>query len=220
MYQIERFLSYEETGCDRWLTRQYFYPENNAMNPFKNTGLLFLLAVSITACSTKPLHGPRPSDWAVKQSHTPFHNFYKLNERIYRSEKPSPKDFQYVQQAGIQSVLDLRLQHKDVQAANGLALHLYHVPMKSKYISDQMIIDAMKIIKDAPKPLLIHCAHGSDRTGVVIAMYRILFQGWTKNAAIQEMQQGGYHFHWIHKNLVRYIQSTDIKQLKESIGIQ
>src|SRR5690606_31307602 len=112
------------------------------------------------------------------------------------------------------------LQHKDLPIAKGLSLHLYHVPMKSKYISDQMIIDAMKIIKEAPKPLLVHCAHGSDRTGIVIALYRILFQNWTKEAAINEMQQGGYHFHWIHKNLIRYLQNTDVEQLKKIIGIQ
>ena len=46
----------------------------------------------------------------------------------------------------------------------------------------------MKILRDAPKPILVHCQHGSDRTGAVIALYRILFQNMSKVEAIKELK--------------------------------
>ena len=44
-------------------------------------------------------------------------------------------------------------------------------------------------------PFFVHCQHGSDRTGVCIAAYRIVVQGWTKQDAIREMTGGNYGFH-------------------------
>lgn len=48
--------------------------------------------------------------------------------------------------------------------------------LRAGNIHDKGIIDALKVIKDAPKPILVHCLHGSDRTGAVIAMYRIILK--------------------------------------------
>jgi protein tyrosine/serine phosphatase len=42
------------------------------------------------------------------------------------------------------------------------------------------IKQSLEIIKNAPKPILIHCWHGSDRTGVVAASYRIIKQNGAK----------------------------------------
>ena len=43
-------------------------------------------------------------------------------------------------------------------------------------------------------PVLVHCKHGADRTGCIVALYRIVFQSWSKEAAIDEMHNGGYGF--------------------------
>lgn len=43
--------------------------------------------------------------------------------------------------------------------------------------------------------MVVHCWHGSDRTGAVIAAYRIVQQGWSQHDAIDEMINGGYGFH-------------------------
>ena len=50
-------------------------------------------------------------------------------------------------------------------------------------------------IRRASGPVLVHCLHGSDRTGTIVAMYRIVEQGWTREAAIAEMTGGGYGYH-------------------------
>lgn len=39
----------------------------------------------------------------------------------------------------------------------------------------------------------VHCLHGNDRTGAVVATYRHLFQHWTKKAALEEARRLGFH---------------------------
>lgn len=59
--------------------------------------------------------------------------------------------------------------------------------------------------------------HGSDRTGAVCAMYRIVFQGVSKQKAIQEMTEGGFGFHRIYKNIIRTIEKADIERIKREV---
>ncbi|WP_417935520.1 tyrosine-protein phosphatase [Gilliamella apis] len=54
-------------------------------------------------------------------------------------------------------------------------------------MSDKKIIQILKTIKNSPKLRLIHCWHGSDRTGVVVAIYRLIFQNWNKRQVIDEL---------------------------------
>lgn len=57
------------------------------------------------------------------------------------------------------------------------------------------IKQSLEIIKNAPKPILIHCWYGSDETGVISAAYRIIGQKWSKKDAIDEFKNGGYGYH-------------------------
>lgn len=82
-----------------------------------------------------------------------------------------------------------------------------------------MVIRFLKIVKNSKRtPVLVHCQHGSDRTGTMCAIYRIVFQGWSKEKAIQEMTQGNYGFHKIWVNLPKWIEALDIKQIKKDIN--
>ena len=72
----------------------------------------------------------------------------------------------------------------------------------------------LQIVTDPQQaPVLLHCYQGSDRTGMLTAMYRIVVQGWTKEAAIEEMKEGGYGFSAVWNNLVRWIEKADIESI-------
>ena len=83
---------------------------------------------------------------------------------------------------GIGIILNLRQYHSDDKETKGADLQLYHANMNTRRINDQHVIEALKIIRDASTPVLVHCWHGSDRTGLMVAMYPIVFQNWTKDA--------------------------------------
>ncbi|OIQ67634.1 hypothetical protein GALL_507870 [mine drainage metagenome] len=67
--------------------------------------------------------------------------------------------------------------------------------------------------------MLIHCTHGADRTGTVIALWRIIYQGWSREAALAEMTQGGFGFYLIWLNLTRYVEAVDLAELKARVEV-
>jgi DSP-PTPase phosphatase fused to NAD+ Kinase len=69
-------------------------------------------------------------------------------------------------------------------------------------------------------PVLVHCQHGADRTGTMLALYRVAVQGWTKEAAIREMTRGGYGYHKIWIELPPWIRDLDIGSLRSKAGIR
>ena len=162
----------------------------------------------------------RPSDWAIKISVSKLSNLYMVNDSIYRCEQPDSLDFVLIHTIGIKSVLNLRVNYSDKDLIDGLPLYKYNVQMIPFNFGDKEIVRAMKILKNSPKPVIVHCLYGSDRTGAVIAMYRIIFQDWTKEEALNEMIYGGYNFHSIFINIPKYIKEADIINIKKEISNQ
>lgn len=145
-------------------------------------------------------------------------NMYMLSDSVYRSEQPTANDFSEIYSYGIRSVLNLRESNTDDELIKGTALNLYKVQMNAANLDEGKIIQAMKIIKNAPKPILIHCMHGSDRTGAVAAFYRIIVENWSKEDAIKEMKYGNFGFHSVFVNIPNFIEEADIDKMKQEIA--
>jgi hypothetical protein len=160
----------------------------------------------------------RPFDWARKIPNYNFTNLYQVNDSIYRCEQPDSLGFAILDSIGVRSVLNLRSNHTDNELIYGLPLNLYNVEMAAHNFGDSEIVSAMRILLDSPKPIVVHCYYGSDRAGAVIAMYRIIFQNWTKENALNEMKNGGYGFHELYYNIPRYIRDVDIEMIKKAIS--
>lgn len=144
-------------------------------------------------------------------------NLYKIDSGVYRSEQPSQTDFKALEKYGIGEVLNLRNRHSDNDEAQGTSIKLHRVKTKAHAISEEQLITALRIIKNRKAPIVIHCHHGSDRTGAVCALYRIVFQNVSKEDAIREMTKGGFGFHRIYKNIVRRIREADIERIRQEI---
>jgi len=156
----------------------------------------------------------RPPSWATSLHSARLENFYRLDDKVYRSAQPGEEGFAELRKLGIRNVLSLREYHADEAA--GLAL--YRVPMAAGSVTTEQVIEALRIIRASDGPILIHCWHGSDRTGLVSAMYRIVFQGWDKEAAIAELTDGGYGYHafW-YKNIPEFIRAADTGAIKKAV---
>lgn len=75
----------------------------------------------------------------------------------------------------------------------------------------------MQAIQEAQKnqhKVLIHCYHGSDRTGASIAMYHIIFENWSTEDVPSEMKHGGYGFHPIWFNIQKNFSPKNIAWIK------
>jgi len=160
----------------------------------------------------------RSATWAARATMGSLENCYLVDEGYYRSEQPSKSDMKIVEQEGIKTLVNLRSIRKDNRKSRGTGLHLVHVPVNTWKMSYDDIVKAMKAIMAVEKPVLLHCIHGSDRTGVVTAAYRMVEQGWTKEAAIDEFLNGGYGYHrgWF-PNILRLLEDLDVEKLKADL---
>jgi protein tyrosine/serine phosphatase len=122
-----------------------------------------------------------------------------------------------VETFGIKEILNLRDMHSDKDDAKGTSLVLYRVETEADDLNEDQILEALNIIKNAKGPILVHCRYGADRTGAVIAAYRVVMQGWSKDDAIDEMVNGGFGFHKRYDNLIKRIQNLDVDRIKSEM---
>jgi hypothetical protein len=93
--------------------------------------------------------------------------------------------------------------------------------MKPWHPEAEEVVRFLKIVTDPRRtPVLVHCQHGADRTGTMIAVYRIAVQGWSKAEAIREMTLGGFGYHPIWSLLPIWVQALDIDRIKAQAGIK
>jgi len=162
----------------------------------------------------KPARNPA---WAVPLNLPEADNLYRVSPGLYRSAQPSAAAFREYEKLGIKTVINLRARHSDRQLITGTGLKLIEVPINTWAIDDEDIIRVLGHIKNEAGPVLVHCQHGADRTGTVMAMYRIIFEGWSKEAALDELRNGGYGYHAVWRNIPKYIRNADVKRLKAAL---
>jgi tyrosine-protein phosphatase SIW14 len=177
--------------------------------------LFFLLLVLLQSCSSSAYKNTNATSLATDH----LHNFYKINDSLYRAAQPSAKALQEAKALGIKSVLNLRNDALDSVKAVNTGLLLFTVPITTKDATKQDIVKALQILIKAPKPLLIHCKHGADRTGIVTAMYRIIMEDISKETAIKEMTDGPFGFHHQYTNLIQLIKEIDVTTIKREINL-
>lgn len=162
---------------------------------------------------------PRPDTWAVAVSGTSVGNLYRIEPGLFRSAQPTSAGFRELEAMGVKSVLCVSGED-DSAAARGTKLKTFHVPMTAWGLRDGRVLEALKILADpANRPLVIHCQHGADRTGAIVALYRVLVQGWDKAEAVREMNEGGFHHSSLWRNLDRYVLGTDVASLRGKLKL-
>lgn len=176
---------------------------------------LLLPLIVLGGCRSKA--GPRRASWAQPLPSATLTNWYQVDAGVYRSEQPTRKGFEEIRAKGIKTIINLRDHHSDGTLVWGLGFELAEVPMTAWHFSEDDIVKALKAIQAAPKPVLVHCQWGADRVGVVMAMYRIVFQGWTKDEALAEMKEGGFGFHPYYFNIPVFIKRADIAKIKDRL---
>lgn len=186
----------------------------------KSNILLLGLALTLSACSTTSDHTTeRPADsthWAGAVDKEA--NLYNLDGKLFRSEQLSPQSYALLKQQNIKTLINLRFfdRNDDLQAFGNTDLKLVNTPLLTWAISPKDVANVLWEIEQAQKQgaVLVHCYHGADRTGLISAMYRVVYQDWTLAEAKREMLQGGYGFHAIWKNIENFFTEQNVKEIK------
>lgn len=141
-----------------------------------------------------------PSLSLAQDQNSDLPNFHRVNDALYRGGQPSDEGFRRLSQLGIKTVLDLRDDNERTRSeelkARTAGLRYFNLPMDDfSRPSDKRVAEAMSIISSAEnQPVFVHCRRGSDRTGAIIAIYRIEYDGWTSQEAKEEAKRFGLGF--------------------------
>jgi hypothetical protein len=124
----------------------------------------------------------------------------------------------------INIIIDLKIhsgkyREKLREKAESLGVEYYNIPINSfKGPQKEQEEKFFKIVDDAKKRgknAYVHCLHGADRTGTMIALYRMKRQGWTFLKAFNEMWIEGHERHYkLFPNFEKYLLASSQNKLE------
>jgi tyrosine-protein phosphatase SIW14 len=123
---------------------------------------------------------------------------FKINDNFYRGGQPTENGLAELKKLGIKTIINLRTTGKDVSdeetAAKRNGLNFINVPLNNWFKpKNSEVENVLKLINDANnQPVFLHCKRGSDRTGTIVAAYRIRFENWTDEQAVEEAKTFGF----------------------------
>ncbi len=110
-------------------------------------------------------------------------NFHKLDDEVWRHNHPSPARLAQLQAMGAASILSLRgrngaISKMEAAECARLGLPFEAVPLRALALpAPAQLLQVFDYMRDMPKPLVIHCKSGSDRTGLASVIYLHAFKG-------------------------------------------
>jgi protein tyrosine phosphatase (PTP) superfamily phosphohydrolase (DUF442 family) len=150
-------------------------------------GAIFSLAASLTLASAG----------ATPQSEN-LPNFQKVDDHVYRGAQPTNSGFKDLAELGIKTVVDLRdigehSQADERKVVTDLGMRYISIPMQGMSTpKNEQVAAVLRLLNDTTgEPVFVHCKRGADRTGTVIAVYRISHDSWENKRALSEAKSYG-----------------------------
>jgi tyrosine-protein phosphatase SIW14 len=128
-------------------------------------------------------------------------NFQKVNDQVYRGGQPTSDGFKNLAAMGVKTVIDLRLigEHSQAEEENWVeadGMCYLSIPLKGMSAPPEAEVANILAILNDPSagPVFVHCRRGADRTGTILACYRISHDHWENRQALQEARGLGMSF--------------------------
>ena len=161
----------------------------------------------------------RPTNWAQPVLGKGVANWFVVSPDVHRCAQPSRAGMRQLAAFGIQSVVNLREYHSDVDEVEGTPLALNELPLDAGDLTYAQLVDALRAVVQAKKPVVVHCWRGADRTGAVVAAWRVAIDGLTPSEACDEMVAGGFGHSAFYGNLRTLVTGLDPASLRRDVGL-
>ncbi len=163
----------------------------------------------------------RDTNWAAKVELAGLPNLHRVTDNIYRCAQPTAAGMRNAEKRGIKTVISLRAFHTDRDEIDSAKMKRERISFNTWHPEEEDVLEFLKLVTNTNGgPYLVHCLHGADRTGTMIAIYRMAVQGWAKEEAIKEMTKGDFGYHTVWKNLIKYLNALDINALRKKAGLR
>jgi protein tyrosine/serine phosphatase len=161
---------------------------------------------------------PKPQLATPAHVHPGLRNFARISNALCRGAQPTQDGFQALKEMGIRTIVNLRAYHSDRARLKGLGVNYVHLHCRAWWPSSRQTARFLKIAIDADlQPVFVHCLHGSDRTGLAVAAYRIMEQGWSARDAAEELHRFGFHKKYFPQ-ILRYLEKLKVEKLRAKIA--
>jgi len=137
-------------------------------------------------------------------------NFGVVDGHIFRGAQPSGSDYADLARVGVKTVIDLREDARsDSRAmAEAAGLKYVNIPLIDKQTpTDEEAAEFVKAVDDPANGVVyVHCAGGRHRTGSMVAVYRMVHDGWTIDQAYDEMLKFDFYTSGHHEGFKTYVE--------------
>jgi tyrosine-protein phosphatase SIW14 len=177
-----------------------------------------LLSTSLLSAPRAPgsVNSPAPTAPegvpAVKLTIASLPNSACITPTLCRGAQPKREGYTELKKLGIEIVLDFRNENDEIQTeqshVESLGMRFVSLPWSSWHNPrrDEVISFFSLLRENLGKKIFVHCEFGSDRTGLMIALYRLVIDHWTPDQAVEEMRAFNYHA-LLYSHLARYVRA-------------
>jgi protein tyrosine/serine phosphatase len=155
-----------------------------------------LLSLALARQTSVPSQASATHATARKLSVSGLPNLGEVTPTLYRGAQPTGKGFETLAKMGVNIVIDLRdgsegkVEEKEVTQSG---MKFVAIPWGCSSPKDDDFAKFLTVMRDNPdKKVFVHCRLGVDRTGMMVAAYRMNEQGWTPDEALREMRAFGF----------------------------
>jgi len=145
---------------------------------------------------------------AATLDRTGLPHFFQVSEHVFRGAQPETTGWKSLAGLGVETVIDLRPEAEhDIAAEQRMVtaagMRYVNIPMPGLETPTPEQIQAALELMSPDDTVFVHCARGKDRTGAVIAAYRMRHQQWSNQKALDEARSLGLH--WYERGKMKFI---------------
>jgi len=133
-------------------------------------------------------------------------NLGRVAPGVLRGAQPGKDGYATLKAMGVRTVIDMRTSASERKQVEAAGMRAVAVPIEMSREGLKEVVDRVVALMADPanQPVYVHCRHGQDRTGIVVAAYRMKQQGWSLADAEAEMQSLGFNDIWVNfKKFIR-----------------
>jgi protein tyrosine phosphatase (PTP) superfamily phosphohydrolase (DUF442 family) len=139
-------------------------------------------------------------------------NFGRLAANLYRGANPEMGAYPSLRTFGIDTVVRFSTGDEFIAAekarVESLGMAFISLPWRAADLPEtNQVVSFLSLVRNHPEhTYFVHCREGVDRTGVMVALYRVAIDGWSTDQAIDEMK--AFHYRYLlHPHLQSYVES-------------